>query len=181
MKPVTLHSTRLVLDQPTLDDVDLVTEYCQDPIFERYMLTPWPYERANAEQFIGTVIPLGWEDDTEYTWALRTNGVFLGLIGYRTQVRDVGFWLGAPHRGNGYMPEALGAVADWVFDREAGDLFWECIPGNLASAAVARKSGFSYLGDGPSLYPDRSGAEAIAWRGSLAPTDSREPKAGWPA
>ncbi len=180
MKPVTLHTERLVLDQPTLDDVDLVTEYCQDPVFEKYMLTPWPYRRSDAEAFIGTVVPTRWKDDTEYTWAIRLGSDFLGLIGYRTKPHDLGFWLGARHRGNGYMPEAARAVADWIFERDTGDIAWECIPGNVASASVARKCGFRYLGEGASLYPDRAGAEATAWRGILSPTDSREPKPGWP-
>jgi RimJ/RimL family protein N-acetyltransferase len=180
MKPVTLRSARLVLDQPTLADVDLVTEYCQDPIFEKFMLTPWPYGRSDAEKFVGTVIPLMWEDDTEYSWALRLGSEFLGLIGYRTKAHDIGYWLGAPHRGNGYMPEAVSTVADFAFGFSSRALFWECIPGNLASAAVAHKIGFSFLGEGTSLYPDRNGAEAVAWHGTLAPTDSREPKPGWP-
>jgi RimJ/RimL family protein N-acetyltransferase len=180
MKPVELRTPRLVLDQPTPADIDRVTEYCRDPIFERFMLTPWPYERSHAETFLETVIPNGWADDLEYTWALRHEGAFLGLIGFRTRVNDVGYWLGAPHRGHGFMPEALGAVADFAFERSQRQLLWECIPGNLASATVARKAGFTYLGEGPSLYPDRNGAEAVAWQGSLAPSDSREPKPGWP-
>jgi RimJ/RimL family protein N-acetyltransferase len=181
VKPIELSTARLVLDQPTLADVDLVTRYCQDPIFERFMLTPWPYERAHAESFIGTVVPNGWDDDTEYTWALRHDNMLLGLIGFRTRANDVGFWLGEPHRRQGYMTEALGAVADFAFDRTSRPLYWECIPGNLASATVAKKGGFTYLGEGPSLYPDRSGGEAIVWRGSLGPEDPREPKPGWPA
>jgi RimJ/RimL family protein N-acetyltransferase len=180
MKPVRLETPRLVLDQPTLNDVDLVTTYCQDPIFERYMLTPWPYQREDAEKFVGTVIPIQWDDDAEFTWALRRDGEFLGLVGFRAGANDLGFWLGAPHRGNGYMPEAVGAVADFAFERSNRPLLWECIPGNAASAAVARKAGFRYLGEGKSLYPDRRGAEAIAWRGTLSPDDSREPKPGWP-
>jgi RimJ/RimL family protein N-acetyltransferase len=180
MRPVILQTVRLVLDQPTLADVDLVTEYCQDPIFEKFMLTPWPYQRSDAEKFIGTVIPMLWDDDLEYTWALRHDGEFLGLVGFRTRANDVGYWLGAPHRGHGFMPEALGAVADFAFERSPRALHWECIPGNLASAGVARTSGFTFLGEGASLYPDRRGAKAVAWRGSLSPTDSREPKPGWP-
>ncbi len=180
MKPVTLRTERLTLDQPRLDDIDLVVDYCQDPIFETYMLTPWPYERVHAETFIGTVVPMRWTDDVEYTWALRFDGNFLGLIGFRVGANDIGFWLGAPHRGHGYMPEATGAVADFAFARSERPLHWECIPGNLASVSVARKAGFTWLGEGPSLYPDRRGAEALAWRGSLRPTDSRDPKPGWP-
>jgi len=180
MKPVELTTRRLKLDQPRDADVNLVTQYCRDPIFERFMLTPWPYERSDAERFIGTVVPVFWADDTEYTWAIRANDVFLGLVGYRTGFHDIGFWLGEPHRGHGYMPEALRAVLDWVFARDSGEVLWECIPGNAASASVARKSGFRWLGEGPSLYPDRSGAETVAWRAALSASESREPKPGWP-
>jgi RimJ/RimL family protein N-acetyltransferase len=181
VKTVVLRTPRLLLDQPTLDDVDVVTGYCQDPIFERFMLTPWPYERAHAETFLGTVIPNGWADDFEYTWALRLGGELLGLVGFRTRVNDIGYWIGGPHRGHGYMAEAVGAVADFAFERSSRPLLWECIPGNVASATVAKKAGFSYLGEGPSLYPDRGGAQAVAWRASLGPDESREPKPGWPA
>jgi RimJ/RimL family protein N-acetyltransferase len=180
MKPVTLHTPRLVLDLPTPADIDLVTEYCQDPIFEKYMLTPWPYRRADAERFVGRVIPILWEDDAEYTWAIRANGEFLGLIGYRTLQGDVGYWLGAPHRGSGYIPEALAAVVDWTFSLTQADIHWECVPGNLASAAVARKSGFRFDGEGSSLYPDRAGAKVPAWTATLSPLDSRDSKPGWP-
>jgi RimJ/RimL family protein N-acetyltransferase len=181
MKPVTLRTKRLLLDQPTLVDVDVVTEYCQDPVFEQFMLTPWPYQRHNAEVFLGTVVPSGWEDDTEYTWALRREGELLGLIGYRTRSSDLGFWLGAPHRGQGLMPEALAAVADFAFEQAGRAILWECVPGNVASASVARSSGFTWLGEGPSLYPDRRGQKFVAWQARLSPTDSREPKLGWPA
>jgi RimJ/RimL family protein N-acetyltransferase len=181
MKPVTLTSARLLLDQPTLADVDLVAESCQDPIFERFMLTPWPYERSDAETFVGTVVPQGWADDVEYTWALRHSGLFLGLIGYRTRDSDIGYWLGVPHRGHGFMPEALAAVTDWVFERSDRSIRWECVPGNFASVSVARSGGFTWLGEGASLYPDRGGQPAVAWRGILSPSDSRDPKPGWPA
>jgi RimJ/RimL family protein N-acetyltransferase len=103
------------------------------------------------------------------------------LIGYRTRLNDIGYWIGAPHRGSGFMPEAVTAVADFAFARSSRALLWECVPGNLASAAVAKKAGFTFLGDGPSLYPARGGADAVAWLGRLLPTDSRDPKPGWPA
>ena len=74
MKPVTLRSARLVLDQPTLADVDLVTGYCQDPVFEHYMVTPWPYRRNDADVFIGELVPRWWDTESEFTWALRRGG-----------------------------------------------------------------------------------------------------------
>lgn len=181
MKPVTLRTSRLVLDQLTLGDVDLVTEYCQDPLFEKFMLTPWPYARTDAEKFIGEVVPIWWEDEREFTWAVRHDGEFLGVISYRTLGHDIGYWLGGPHRGHGYIPEALAAVADFVFAQGASEILWECIPGNRSSREVARKSGFSWDGPGPSIYLNREGVRDTSWHGSLRPADSREPKPGWPS
>lgn len=180
MKPVTLRTARLVLDQPTLDDVDLCVEYCQDPLFENYMLTPWPYERHHAEDFISNRVPGWWESDDEFTWAVRHDGVFVGMVGFRTGARDIGYWVGLPHRGKGYMPEAVAAVLDWVFELDDRDVLWECVPGNAASAAVARKAGFRYTGEGTSLYEHRDRGHVVSWQGAISKTDSREQKPGWP-
>ncbi|HEX4058411.1 MAG TPA: GNAT family N-acetyltransferase [Galbitalea sp.] len=180
MKPVILQTKRLVLDQPTLADVDLAVEYCQDPLFEEFMLTPWPYERHHAEEFIGTRVPGWWANDEEFTWAVRHDGEFVGMVGFRAAARDIGYWVGRPHRGRGYMPEAVGAVLDWVFGLDDGDVIWECVPGNAASAAVARKAGFRYTGEGTSLYAHRDRGHLVAWQGAISKSDSRDPKPGWP-
>lgn len=180
MEPVTLTTRRLRLDQPTLDDVDLVTEYCRDPIFERYMVTPWPYERSDAETFIGSLVPEWWSVESEFTWAIRLGVELIGVVGYRPAGKDIGFWLGAPHRGNGYMPEAVDAVLDWVFARGGDMVLWECIPGNAASAAVARKSGFTFIGEGTSTFTDRNVGHPTVWQGRITATDRREPTSGWP-
>lgn len=180
MIPVALTTRRLVLDAPTLADAGLVTEYCRDPLFERFMLTPWPYERHHAEFFLGTVVPKGWERDTEYTWAIRSDGRFLGVIGYRSATRDIGFWLGAPHRGSGYLPEALGAVADWLFAQGLEAITWECVPGNTASARAAAKAGFTFTGEEPSALRSRTGGFEAAWHGELHSADTRAEKPGWP-
>lgn len=180
MEPVSLRTARLVLDQPTSADIDLVMTYCQDPVFERFMTVPWPYHRGDAEYFVETFVPGGWASDTEYTWALRHEGSFLGVIGVRVAIGMVGFWLGAPHRGHGYMPEALSAVTDWMFDRGAPRLAWECVVGNHASLAVARKAGFTYTGETPATILDRDGGAPLAWHGVLRADDTREIKDGWP-
>jgi len=180
MIPITLTTERLLLDQPTLADVALIAEYCSDPLFETFMNTPWPYERKHATQFVESYVPIGWEDDREYTWALRADGTFLGVIGYREATRDIGYWLGKPHRGRGYMTEASTAVVDWLFDRGKRTLTWECIPGNDASASVARKLGFAYTGTGPSALTSRDDSTAVAWHATLNSTDDRTVKDGWP-
>jgi RimJ/RimL family protein N-acetyltransferase len=180
VKPVELRTARLVLDEPTIADVDIVTEFCRDPVFEKYMVTPWPYQRSDAEEFLGELVHRWWEQDSEYTWALRADGELIGVIGYRTGGRDIGFWLGAPHRGQGYMPEAVAAVLDWLFERTDDEVLWECVIGNAASVAVARKSGFTFRGEGTAVFVDREGDHPLAWKGTIAKSDSRDPKPGWP-
>ena len=180
MKPETLRTARLVLDLPSADDVDLTTEYCQDPIFERFLTTPWPYTRDDALAFLVDVVPGAWKRDTEFTWAIRHEGEFMGLISYRPMNHEVGFWLGAPHRGHGYMTEATNAVLDWAFEHGDDDIRWECIVGNAESVSVARKCGFTYTGEGPSHAQSRDGSHPSSWHGLIRKSDSREPKPGWP-
>jgi RimJ/RimL family protein N-acetyltransferase len=180
MIPVTLTTERLKLDQPTLADVTRIAEYCADPLFETTMNTPWPYERKHAVQFVESLVPIGWEDDREYTWAIRSGDELLGMIGYREASGDFGYWLGAPHRGLGYMTEAGTAVVDWLFAQGKASIAWECVPGNVASAGVARKLGFTYTGAGPTSLAAREGAATDAWHGILAATDDRAEKPGWP-
>lgn len=181
MIPVDLRSPRLRLDQPGPADIDLIAEYCVDPLFERYLTTPWPYERKDAEFFVGDFVPRGWATGAEFTWAMRASGVFVGVIGVRTERQDVGFWLGAPFRGLGYMSEALDAVADLAFTRLGFDaLRWECLVGNTASAATARAVGFAYTGEAPARVPARDGSAPPAWHGILRPGDARSRTAGWP-
>jgi RimJ/RimL family protein N-acetyltransferase len=180
VKPVTLVTDRLVLDQPTVADVDITTEYCQDPLFERFMVTPWPYSRADAVGFFVDYVPRAWERNNEYTWALRRDNEFLGVIGFRPAGNDVGYWIGAPHRGYGYMTEAMGAVLDWLFAQGYDDILWECFAGNAGSASVARKNGFTFTGDSESNLSARDGSHPQALHAVLKAEDSRDPKPGWP-
>jgi RimJ/RimL family protein N-acetyltransferase len=180
VKSVVLHTARLVLDQPTVRDVDLATEYCQDPLFEQFMVTPWPYTRADAVGFFVDYVPRAWELDREFSWALRRDGEFLGMIGFRPAGNDIGYWIGAPHRGNGYVTEALGAVLDWLFSQGFGDIEWECFVGNASSVGVARKNGFRFTGQGESNITARDGSHPPALHAVLSADDSRDPKPGWP-
>jgi len=50
------------------------------------------------------------------------------------------------HRGKGYMPEAVNAVCDMVFQNEMIEsITLEVLPYNQASQAVGRKCGFVLL------------------------------------
>lgn len=184
MDPFLLTTPRLVLDQPSLGDVADMTAYCREPVFERFMATPWPYEPQHAETFIRDVVPAGWTTGDEWNWAIRRvgGGPLLGVIGIRLRNGMIGYWLGAPHRGHGIMSEAARAVVDAVFarsDRES--VHWECVVGNSASVRVAQRIGFSYTGEAPGLIPSRTGESRASWTGELRRGDSRDATDGWPA
>jgi RimJ/RimL family protein N-acetyltransferase len=184
--PFALSADALHLDTPVQDDAERVYEYCQDPLFERFLTTPWPYSRVDAHYFVSTFVPDGWATGKELTWALRSapGNPLLGVIGLRRasdSTANVGFWLGAEHRGNGYMPAALTAVVDWAFSEGTRLVAWECFLGNVASMQVARKTGFSFIGEGPGDIPSRDKQRLPSWNGVLRATDDRTVKAGWPA
>jgi len=181
-----LRSERLVLSTPTLDDVDRVFEYCLDPLFVEYLTTPTPYRRQDAEHFLGDIVPSGWKLGREFIWALREPGAqhdddggpLLGVVGlHRRRAADpgsldVGYWLGAPHRGRGYMAEAVRTVTEWVLGNAIADaVHWECAIGNIASARTARASGFRFTGVGPSQIAARDGSHPDHWHGRRLASD----------
>jgi RimJ/RimL family protein N-acetyltransferase len=175
MMPVTLRTPRLVLDQPVAADRDAIVEYCRDPLFETFMTLPWPYQPQHADFFINDVVPTGWASGSELSWSIRESdgGPLIGALGWRSVGNDVGYWLGAPHRGRGIMTEALTAVTDYLFTEfDLAEIRWECVVGNMASARVAEKSGFSYTGEGPTELAFRDGSHPAAWHGILTPDRS---------
>lgn len=178
-----MRSDRLVLSVPVAADIDTVAEYCADSDIERFLPLPRPYTRAHAEAFVLEFVPAGWADDTDYEWAVREDegGPLLGMIGWRRR-GDIGFWMGAPHRGRGYMTEAAAIVCEWVFGTfdDVDEIAWEATAGNIASAHVAHRAGFSFVGEAPVDHPDHDGAHPQGWHAVLRRDDDRDLKDGWP-
>ncbi|GAA1840322.1 GNAT family N-acetyltransferase [Agromyces salentinus] len=169
MRPVVLRTPRLRLDLPVPDDAELVTRYCQDPIFERWLTTPWPYTRTDADAFLGTYVPSGWRSESELTWAIRRAEAapLLGVVSVRETQREIGFWMGSEHRGAGFMSEAVTAVAEWVLGGGipgSSTVFWRAVEGNVGSAKVARAAGFRRITPENPTVPTRDGETTLpAW------------------
>jgi RimJ/RimL family protein N-acetyltransferase len=184
VRPVELHTGRLLLDEPRWADADLVTRYCQDPLFERYLTTPWPYTRADADEFLGRFVPESWATGAELTWAIRRNagGPLLGVISVRAATCELGFWLGAEHRGVGIMREAASAVCEWVFAGgipRAAAVHWRAVEGNLASARVARAAGFRRIRPAEPTVPTRDGGTLPAWHALRGPVVEHDAASSW--
>ncbi|MFD5701856.1 GNAT family N-acetyltransferase [Streptomyces lasiicapitis] len=176
MEPVTLTTERLLLRTFTPDDTDEVYAACQDPEIQRWTTIPSPYSRADAEGFIGRMVPDGWRYDTEYTWAVRPRGggpllAATSLHHPRASAWEIGFWTAGEHRGQGYMTEAVQALAHWAFERlGCTRLEWRAEVGNRGSRAVAEKSGFTMEGTLRAALLNK-GTLRDCWVGALLPTD----------
>ena len=184
MLPVVLRTERLVLSAPVDDDIDAITELCQDELMRDALASlPWPYLRGHAESFVREIVAPGWARGDGLVWGIRErqDGPLRGSIGWRAERGDIGFWMGAPSRGRGYMTEAVRAVCAWLFAELGVErIGWEAVAGNVASAKVARASGFRYDGEGPIDMPFRDGSHPHGWHGHMRATDDGSRQAGWP-
>lgn len=200
MEPFALRTERLVLTAPTLDDVDRITQVCQDREVQRWTSLPSPYLRQHAVDFVTGLVAGGWERDTEYTWAVREpaqgtgpatvgdGGPVLGMIGLMVQPGRsalLGYWLSAEARGRGYMTEAARVVVDWGFDPEGlglDRLAWDAVVGNWPSRRVAWRLGFRVEGTVRGYHHGIDGDRRVdGWLGTLLASDPREPVEPWPA
>ncbi len=184
MEPVVLRTERLVLSAPTARDVDTITELCQDRgMVDMLAAVPWPYTRADAEHFVHRVVAPGWARGDELVWGIRESehGPHLGSIGWHASRGEIGYWMGAPSRGRGYMTEAAREVCRWVFAELGVErIGWEAYVGNVASARVARALGFRFDGTRESVVCERDGVRPAAWHGYLLASDDDAPQPGWP-
>lgn len=193
MDVVRLETERLILDELVDTDIPYIYAYCQDQLISDFTTVPQPYRLRDAENFLTKVVRPGWASGKELTWALRraTEPTLLGVISLRDwndSQAMVGFWLGAPWRGQGFMPEAVAAVCDWAFESDwftdrrspKTTIVWEALVGNPASALVAKKVGFRYTGTGRGEVA-RFGEFPPSHRGELTAADLPGPGEGWPA
>lgn len=184
VQPATLLTDRLVLSVPTEDDIDAIHAACQDPALQRYTTVPSPYERPHAERFVGSARGR-WADDLEATWAIRSGGELVGMIGLNgitpAGAGEIGYWMAAPHRRRGLLSEAARAVVDWGFGADGAALTrieWRAVVGNIGSARVARGLGFRYEGTLRRAAANAFGRDD-AWIAGLLATDDRMPSP-WP-
>jgi RimJ/RimL family protein N-acetyltransferase len=188
--PVELRTERLVLSPPTIDDVDAITEACQDEAVQRWTTVPSPYGHDSAENFVSAFVPAGWEAGTARTWAVRARGEdgptelvgMIGVEGIHDGAGEIGYWLAPAGRGRGLMSEAVSAVLDYAFDPDGAALVrvqWRAYRGNRPSARVARLAGFRFEGLRRLGAAGRSGRED-EWTAALLATDPHSPADGWP-
>lgn len=148
-----LTTERLILRKLTASDAAAVYAYARDPEVARY--TSWqPHtSQADAEAYIAYELAR-YAAGKPATWAIeaRATGRVLGGVGFVQEVAahrkaEIGYVLARDAWGQGFMPEAVGAVLGFAFV-ELGLQRVEayCKVGNAGSARVMEKANMAFEG-----------------------------------
>ncbi|NJD06091.1 MAG: GNAT family N-acetyltransferase, partial [Methylococcaceae bacterium] len=146
--PEEIHSSRLYLRVPKPADAEIIfTSYAQDPEVCRYMVwTPHTCLETTRTFIEGCL--RAWQDNAGYfPYVVSLNGSAepIGMLDARILAdgMDIGYVLARPFWGQGYMPEAVRAIARTAL--AVPSLFrvqTTCDVENLASQRTLEKAGF---------------------------------------
>jgi RimJ/RimL family protein N-acetyltransferase len=141
------------LRPPAPNDVDAVTDACQDPDIPRFTRVPSPYRREDAEAWIAHATD-AWAAGSEAVFVVvdAREGTLLGSTGLMRldearNVAEIGYWVAKEARRRGVATRAVRLVARWaVHDLGVGRLELMTHVDNDASQRVARATGFTREG-----------------------------------
>jgi len=145
-----LVTQRLRLRPLAMADAPRLAELGDDFEVARMLTScPHPYALADAEALVRRGRDADPADEVMFAIDLPGEGA-IGTIGFDPDgvlAREVGYWIGRPYWGRGYVSEALAASLRWV----AGAWGRRCVTArhfvdNPASAAVLQRAGFLYTG-----------------------------------
>jgi len=176
VEPIEIIAADLLIRTWRPDDAEAVYQACQDPAIQRWSTVPSPYQRADAERFVGEIAPAAWADRTAAHLGVfdlgsgRLLGAHgLGSINRHRNSAELGYWTVASARGRGVALTATRAVATWAFAQLGLDrLTWSAEIGNHPSRLVALRAGF-HIGGEQRMAQPHVGGRREAWVGSLLP------------
>lgn len=148
---MTITTERLILRPWREEDAESLYEYAKDPAVGP--IAGWPVHTSvqDSLNIIRTVLSA----DETYAVCLKTDDRAVGSIGLippmQSHVRieeteiEIGYWIGVPFWGNGYIPEAVRAMQSHVFNDLGYTAMW-CgyYDGNEKSRRCQEKCGFVY-------------------------------------
>ena len=113
-----LTTPRLVMRPFGPGDVDDVFEYARDSEWAEYLPeVPQPYTKRDAEEFIAGQMMAS--PKKQVSWAIVLDGTGIGgiilSVDAQHETGEIDYALAKMHWGQGFMPEAAGAVVDWGF------------------------------------------------------------------
>lgn len=187
MRTPTLTDGTVLVGPITDDDLDDITEACQDPEVPAWTTVPSPYSRADAESFLDLTVRPGWVRGDQLVWAVRAVGDarlqgVIGLHGVGQGSAEIGYWMAPWGRRRGLLGRAVRVVTDHALDPEGiglERLTWSAVVGNWPSWRVVWAVGFRIEGT-RRKHLVKQGERVDAWVGGLLRHDPREPAEPWP-
>ena len=112
---------------------------------------PYPYTENDAEDFIRAMLSA--DKDNTFAFAITLDDKAIGSIGVFRQdnihckTAEMGYYIGEPYWGNGYMTNAIKQVCEYVFEKtDIIRIYAEPFAHNIASCRALEKAGFQYEG-----------------------------------
>lgn len=148
-----LSTERLLLRQFQMSDKEVVQKLCSDKEIAATTLSiPHPFRLEDAENWLENKEE-DYREGKEIAWAicLKKSSNLVGAIGMRLEAKnesaELGFWVGKPYWGNGYVTEAGKKILQYSFDTLGlHRLEAHHMAGNEASGRVLVKLGMKYEG-----------------------------------
>lgn len=164
------------------DDLTGVVEQSCDPVSRAWTRVPVPYGLADARDFALGVIPAGWADDSEWAFAVESEGRYAATVSLRNEgegIAEVAYGSHPAARGTGAVERAVRLLVEWGFEeRDLRTVVWRANVGNWASRRLAWRVGFSVDGTVRQWLPQR-GELRDGWVGTLLRGEPREPRTTW--
>lgn len=147
-----LRTERLVLRPLRQDDASPLFALFNNWNVIRFLSSPpWPYTAGNARLFVGGAVARS-PGLNEEMLAITRDGAFIGLINARLREANalqrgagpnIGYWIGEPFWGQGFMSEAVRAFVRHLFTSAGPDAIYSgAFAENTASLRVQEKAGF---------------------------------------
>jgi RimJ/RimL family protein N-acetyltransferase len=145
--PGKIETKRLVLRAPIRGDVpDLVRLADNKNVALPLARMPMPYGRADAVGFIEIFA----QRADERPYAVTLEGKLIGVVGlsfHEDRPPELGYWLGEPFWGKGYMTEAAKALVEAAHQTgHYGKIGARALESNAGSVNVLTKLGFKRKG-----------------------------------
>lgn len=144
--PDIIRTERLTLRAPTASDLpDLVALANNWQVAEPTAVMPFPCSEDDGRAFLAS---LG-DADAPRAYAIA-NGEdrLMGVVSLKFaegKAPELGYWLGQPHWGKGYVPEAAAGLLQAAAAAGIADVDARVLESNTASIRVLEKAGFKII------------------------------------
>lgn len=141
-----VQTARLTLRRPAGSDIGRLLQLAGDFEVARMLeRMPHPYTRSDGETWLAGI----GRDPGSADFAIDDGSGLIGGLSLRglDETPVIGYWLGRPYWGRGYMSEAVAAALGWLFDNHSTSAVEASVmTENTASLKVLAKLGFADAG-----------------------------------